>query len=316
MSKAICWQHIFLPLLFPILLLCGCRRSEIVATVNGKPITQDEFWHTLESRHGVTTLITLIDRKLLSQANRRMRLVDEFYVSRELEKRIEEFGGKEAFKDFLRKANMTEKLFRDDIRAHLVLESLRSAEASKLKPTEKVLRAHFDALKKRFGGTQWARVRVIETFSKEDAQSFYEQLLGGTPFAELAKKFNIREETRRRAGEIGALPLDPTVTEERLIKAVKGLKVGQFSKPMEIGGLWVIVKLEGVLSEKQLSFELARPFVEAEYRRVATPSHAEVLQKMRDEADVKVQVEVYKAVERIYGRKLRAEKQNSKVKGD
>lgn len=303
-------------LLLPLVLLCGCRRGEIIATVNGKPITQDEFWQVLESRHGVAMLITLIDRKLLSQANRRMRLVDEFYVSHEVEKRIERFGGEVAFRDWLRRMNMTEKLFRDEVRANLVLEALRSAEASKLKPTERELRLYFDALRKRFAKARWAKIRVIETLSEEDAKSLYEQIASGASFTELASKFNVRDELRQKAGEIGVLPLDATVIEDRLIEAVKDLKAGQVCKPIEVGGLWVIAKLEAVLSANQITFELARPLVEAEHRKAVSPSLAEVMQKLRDDADVKVHVEAYKAVEEIYGRSLRARgKQRNEAEG-
>lgn len=289
----------------------------MIATVNGKPITKDEFWRVLESRHGVTTLITLIDRELLSQANRKMRLVDEFYVSNEVAKRIEQLGGEAAFRDWLRKTNMSEKLFRDEVRASLVLDALRSVEASKRKPTEKELIAFFDAVRKRFGKVRWAKIRVIETFSEEDARSLYEQMMGGASFTELASKFNVRIELRQKAGELGALPLDRAVVEDRLIEAIKGLKVGQVCKPIEVGGLWVIVKLEAILNVNQVSLKLARAFVEAEYRKAVSPSLAEVLQKLRDDADVQVHVEAYKAVEEIYGRSLRAKgKQGGSLGGE
>lgn len=310
------WCGRSLSLLLSLMLLWSCRRGGVIATVNGKPITKDEFWRVLESRHGVTTLITLIDRKLLSQANRKMRLVDEFYVSNEVVKRIEQLGGEAAFRDWLRKTNMSEKLFRDEIRAGLVLDALRSLEASKQKPTEKELIAFLDAVKKRFGKVRWAKIRVIETLSEEDAQSLYEQVIGGASFTELASKFNVRGELRQKAGELGALPLDKTVIEDRLIEAIKGLKVGQVCKPIEVGGLWVIVKLEAILNVNQLSLKLARSFVEAEYRKAVSPSHAEVLQKLRDDADVRVHVEAYKAVEGIYGHSLKTKgRQGSSVGG-
>lgn len=305
-----------LPFLFLTLFQFGCRRSSIVATVNGKPITQEEFWHTLESRYGVVTLVTLIDRMLLSQANRKLRLVDEFRVNSEVERRIKDFGGEKAFREWLRRMNMTEKLFRNEVRASLVLEEMRSIEGSKVKPSEKELRTFFRSVQRRFGKVRWAKLRVIETFSKDDAQSFYEQLKVGTSFEELASKFNIREEIRLKRGDIGTLPIDPTAIDDRLLEVIKKLKVGQVSKPIEIGGMWVLVKLEGIFSAEKLKFDFARPFVEAEYRRFATPSHAEILQKLRKDAEVEVHIEAYKAVERLYGRETEAEKRRkSKVGG-
>jgi peptidyl-prolyl cis-trans isomerase C len=291
-----------LMLLLILSLQLGCRRGSIVATVNGKPITREEFERVLESRHGVATLITLIDRRLLSEANRSMRLVDEFRVNRELRRRIDEMGGMEQFKRWLRMTNMTLKLVKDEIREQLVLDELRSIEVSKMRPSDKQLRLLFETLKKVYSKVQWVKLRVIETPSEEDAQSFYEQLKHGASFESLASRFNIREEMRSKHGELGALPLDTRAIDDRLLRAVSKLNVGQVSKPFEMGNLWVIVKLEDVMNAEELTLDLVRPFVEAEYRRITAPTHDQLMQKLRQKASVHILIDAYKEVEKLYGR--------------
>jgi len=295
-------KHSLVLMLFLIFSLqLGCRRGSIIATVNGKPITREEFQRVLESRHGVAVLITLIDRRLLSEVNRSMRLVDEFMVNRELKRRIDEMGGMNQFKQWLRMTNMTWKLVKDEVREQLVLDELRSIEMSKLKPSDKQLRLLFETLKKVYSKARWVKLRVIETPSEEDAQSFYEQLKHGASFKSLAGRFNIREEMRAKHGELGALPLDARAIDDRLFKAVSKLNVGQISKPFEMGNLWVIVKLEGVMNAKELTLNLARPFVEAEYRRITAPTNAQLIQNLRRKASVHIFVDAYKEVEKLYG---------------
>lgn len=166
--------------------IAGCRSSDVVAEVNGRKITSEQFKHVLESRHGLGTLRRLIDRRLLSDVNRRMKLVPEWRVKRELERRKQAMGGAVAFRQWLRRNNLTERLVRDEIRAELVLQMLQALKRAQIKPTEKQLRNYFEQNKDWFLGTDWVTLRVIEARSRNEAEVAYAELKAGKPFIEVA----------------------------------------------------------------------------------------------------------------------------------
>jgi peptidyl-prolyl cis-trans isomerase SurA len=67
--------------------------------------------------------------------------------------------------------------------------------------------------------------------TREPADSLYHQLLEGSDFGELAKKFSTDEESKKLGGELGWYPVDQMTPEFR--EGVKDLNIGEISLPLE-----------------------------------------------------------------------------------
>jgi parvulin-like peptidyl-prolyl isomerase len=101
-------------------------------------------------------------------------------------------------------------------------------------------------------------LRDITLESKENADAIWKalQLRKGNNFADLARHFSTNPATRQRGGDMGIIPVSDL--HPKLREVVKNMKVGDFSRPVEINGDWVIVKLEARFPAERKNFEQVR----------------------------------------------------------
>ncbi|MEZ8218822.1 foldase protein PrsA [Candidatus Fervidibacteria bacterium JGI MDM2 SSWTFF-3-K9] len=234
--SARCW---FLTVI--VFALTGCRPAErVIAKADGVTITAKELQEELWRRYGAVALKELIQRKLLErEARERGIKVTDSEVAQILKRQG--------------LPNNPENWHR--VRTELILDKLAN---SLVEVTEAEARRYYEQNRALYEQPERVRLRDITLESKENAEAIWKalQLRKGDNFAELARHFSINPVTRQRGGDMGVIPVSDL--HPKLREIVKRMKVGDFSKPIEIDGEWVIVKLEARLPAERKTFEKVR----------------------------------------------------------
>ncbi len=232
------------------LVLVGCRPSErIIARADGITVTEKELRESLWQRYGSSMLRELVLQKLLErEAQKRGIVVTESEVSQTLKRH--------------RLTDNWEN--RRRIKAELLLEKLAETMAE---VTEAEARRYYEQNKSLYQQPERVRLREITLESKENAEAIWEalRLRNGENFADLARHFSVNPATRQRGGDMGTIPIGDL--HPKLQSTVKQLKIGEFSKPVEINGEWVIVKLEARFPAEQKTFDEVREQIIAQLKQ-------------------------------------------------
>ncbi len=240
-----CWFLIFI-----VFALIGCRPTErVIAKADGITITEKELQEELWRRYGTIALKELIQQKLLErEARERGIKVTDSEVVQALNRQG--------------LPNNTENWHR--VRTELILEKLANSLAE---VTEAEARRYYEQNRAFYEQPERVKLRDITLESKENAEAIWKalQLRKGDNFAELARHFSINPVTRQRGGDMGVIPISDL--HPKLREIVKRMKVGDFSKPVEINGEWVIVKLEARFPAERKTFEQVRERVIAHLKQ-------------------------------------------------
>lgn len=233
-----------------VLTLAGCRPTErIVARADGIEITARELQEELWKRYGLVALNELIRRKLLEQeAQKRGIVVTDDEVT-ELMKRQ---GLPDNFEN------------RQKVRTDLLLDKLASAM---VEVTETEARQYFERNRSLYDQPERVRLRDITLESRENAEAIWEalRLRRGSNFPDLARHFSVNPATRHRGGDMGVIPISDL--HPKLREVIRHMKVGEFSRPIEIDGEWIIVKLEARFPAERKTFEEVKERVIAQLRQ-------------------------------------------------
>ncbi|MCS7192238.1 MAG: peptidyl-prolyl cis-trans isomerase [Armatimonadetes bacterium] len=230
--------------------LLGCRTSDrIVARANGVTVTERELNEILWQRYGSITVQELVRQKL---------------IEREAKKQGISVNDEEVLQE-LKKSNLPDnEENRQKVRADLLIEKLA---AKKVEVTDEEARQHYERNAQLYEQPERVHLRDITLESKENAEAIWKalKLRGGENFSDLARHFSINPVTRQRDGDMGLVPVKDL--HPKLQAIVRKLKVGEFSKPIEIKGEWVILKLERKVPAKRKSFGEVREQIIAQLKQ-------------------------------------------------
>lgn len=237
-------------LLAVTLVLVGCRSTErIIAKADGITVTAKELQEDLWRRYGSVALRELIQQKLLEhEAKKRGIKVTDSEIAQTLKRQ----GLSDNHEN------------RRRVRTELLLEKLASAM---VEVTEAEARDYYERNRALYDQPEKVWLRDITLESRENAEAIWKtlQLRKGDNFADLARHFSINPATRQRGGDMGIIPVNDI--HPKLREVVKGMKVGDFSRPIEINGEWVIVKLEARFPAERKTFEQVRDQVIAQLKQ-------------------------------------------------
>ncbi|MBX6377844.1 MAG: SurA N-terminal domain-containing protein, partial [Clostridia bacterium] len=142
---------------------------DVVATVNGQPITVDELYSELAAGPGRTVVDQLIARKLVEQeaAVRGVKVTDA-EVDAELAGVRGNFASQEAFQQALAMSGIDEAGLREQIRFQMYLRKLLEPQVDL---SDKALRAYFDQHKEDLGQREAVRLRGILVATEQEARA-------------------------------------------------------------------------------------------------------------------------------------------------
>ena len=237
--------------------------AEVLATVNGKKITQDDFAAYVRES-GMS--------QKAAQQNRN-RIIEEL-VGREL-----------VYQDALDK-----KLEKDpaviaqieELRYKVLLNAAVHKALARNPITEKELKTEYDHRVAGFSKHEY-KARHILLKSEADAKAVIKALDKGADFAELAKKRSTGP-SGRNGGDLGWFSAKEMVPP--FAAAVEKLKKGTYTKtPVKTQFGWHVIKLEDTREAKPPSFEQVRDQLEKALRGQRV---AEYVGELKKKADVKM----------------------------
>ncbi len=255
------------------------EESRVVARVNGEPLTRGALEQLLSDQLMLRqleqelggkkatpqemqrmALRELIVRQLfLQEAARRRLMVAEVDLDRAIAARRGQFKGAKAFREWLDVQGLDEARLREDTRTEILVTQVRVALVEGARPTDEELQAYYDSHKQEMTTSEELKLRVIAVKEKAAADEISGALGTGGDFARLARD----RSTGFRAvqgGDIGWV--DPRIFPPPLGKAVRGLKAGTTSPPLQGKEGFYIVRAEDRRPGRALSLAEARPAIE------------------------------------------------------
>ena len=234
---------------------------EIVATVNGKPLTRDQLAALAVGVYGTQLLETLISQEVVRQEAVKQGLSvtqDEVatYTKKRAQEQLDEMARKMGAKDA---ADLTSRAGKspdslDVLRknAEAVLRPFigsqllgRKLMARNIQVPDADLRAEFE---RRYGAK--AKVLQIVVRNKADAEEIIRKLKMGADFGQLARDVSLDAVSRRAGGE-----MPPLSRGSPLGDAAFGLKPGEISDVVATPDGFHVIKLRELLSAADVKFE-------------------------------------------------------------
>jgi foldase protein PrsA len=255
--------------LFAPALLAGraVAQAEVVATVNGEPITRNALIERLlvQSTLGQGMIEVMIGETLLGQYAKKkgVQVTDQ-----EVEARIAEMRKVQPeadFKESLLANQLTEKGLPVFVRLNLLVERLFGDQA---KVTDEQVRRVYDENKELFNRPATVGVRVLETRTEAEAKAARQRVAAGEVFEAVARAVSIHLPTRANGGLLGPARKEDL---EQLFKgageAAFALKVGEVSQPVKGEDGWWLFKVEASAAAVSPSFDDVKEQIRATMRQ-------------------------------------------------
>ena len=258
--------------------------SEVLAHVNGEPITIGEVERFLYDKSFDMALQKCINLKLLATECKASGIeITEADLDDQIERLARRYGftPEQWCKLLEKERDITKVRYRNEIIWPMV--AVRKLAGSELKVTDKEVR---DFYSKQYGPKIDARAIVCKNEKK--ARWLYDEVLAAPEsFGELAKK---ESEDPASACNQGRLPPFPNSSNGRIKEieiAVAKLKDGQISPVINLGDCFVIVKREATLAAKDITYEKVAPQLKQVIaQQKSNKAHARLLHKLRKKAHI------------------------------
>lgn len=253
--------------------------TEIVARVNGEPITRDELARELIEMYGKTHLDEMISRRLVEQACRAHNVevtpaelnaeLDEFLKRNKLRKR-------EFEEQILSRQGVTlQRYMRDTIWPKLALLKLVRAKGG-VQATEEDLQKAWAA---NFG--EKVEVRMLLIHERRRAEEIWKQIQDAPNpeereklFEDLARRFSIDEATRPYGGR--AAPIGRNTTDPAIEEAAFRLQPGELSSILQTAGGHLLLYCVGKTPARE------NVTLDSPVDRAAAPNLPEEIRTYRD----------------------------------
>jgi foldase protein PrsA len=264
--------------------LSGCGKRD-VAVVNSERVTRAAFVKQLEADYGHEVLSRMTDRLLVDQAFVKAGME---FPQEKLESIVQEWrdqaGSEEEFQRQLTMQGRTEQDLREAIEMGIKIEMLCQKDLSY---TEADLKKYYEGSPLRYDEPERVVFSEIVVDQKKEAEDIYEMATKpDAKFPDLAKEYSISP-SRAGGGQL------PPMTREDIIPVEArdiafALSEGEVSKPFKAAEQWIIIKLNEHRKAKKLTFAEAREKVEEDYKREKMVQPADLIQDLRNNADVRI----------------------------
>lgn len=193
--------------------VAGCNRDadgNIVATVNGEPITKDDLYREMYAQAGQETLQQLITQTLILQEGKANGIeVSAAEITARLDEVIEDgFSSRDEFLEVLAAYNLKQEDIERQVRIQLVAEKILSDQ---IELDEDEARAYFEANREQFGQPERIKARHILLETREEAETVRAALIAGADFAEQARENSNDIFTAGTGGDLGIINRSPTL---------------------------------------------------------------------------------------------------------
>jgi len=239
----------------------AAAEDDVVATVNGKPITQEQLTEYRSARADSAKVqddknLTdeLITREVVIQEALRRNLDQDPQVLKELEQ----------------------------LRTRVLVSAVISRALEENPVTEDELRADYDSLKSRLVSTEYKASHILVD-DEAQAKGLIAQLDEGADFADLAREHSTGP-TGKKGGDLGWL--NPQQMAPAFSRALQQLEKDSYSKtPVKTRFGWHIIRLGDTRQAEPPSFEEVKGRLE---KMVRQRHVGQYIQELKDQAEISV----------------------------
>ena len=250
-------------------LLTGCGKKDVAATVNGKDISIEDYereykmqaqqamaqygedFLTQKTQDGKQTMGEMMRQNTLDNlvrfeiykqdAESKGIKISDKDVDAEFDKMVKMYGGEEKLQAALKENNLTEEKMKEYTKTNLLMQQYQEKMMKEMEPTEKELKKYYDEHKDEFKTAEASHILVK---TKEEAEAIKKELDGGADFAKLAKEKSLDTGSAENGGSLGQFTPGQMVKE--FDEKVFSMKPGEISDPVKTQFGYHIIKLEKI----------------------------------------------------------------------
>ncbi len=280
--------------------------AEIVARVNGAPVTRGELGrllldpltqHRLQQQSGVRTtdgkaldrlaVQELIHRHLmLQEASRRKITVTEKDLDQALVELRGHFKDLKEFGAWMHARGLNDKTLFDALRIDVLMTRVRAALIEEVRVTKKDIDKYYEDHKEDLKSAERIRLRLIAVKDKAAADEILAAVRKGADFGSLARQrsLGVRAKQGGDTGWVNTQMLPPHLRE-----AVGPLKVREIRGPVQSGDHFLLVRLEGRQPSRTKTLAEVQPEIE---RRLLAAKRQEIIEVWLAEQERASNIEV------------------------
>ncbi len=216
------------------------KGSQVVAKVNGTPITQRQLVERLRYGPGPKVLLRMIDERLIAaEAARRGIRPTLQHVELKLSQAASRFGSEKDLKDMLRQRGHSLAELKDRLRLDAMLDRIATEQTT---VEDSQIEQYYQENIDEFSYGEQVRARMILTQVRQNAEALEEALDSGGDFAGLAQQFSTDPATSDQGGDMGYFERDDYA--EQISVVAFSLEPGQTSEVFEVPDGFCILKVE------------------------------------------------------------------------
>lgn len=229
------------------------KDSDVVAIVNGDPITKAQLYDAMYQQVGAQMVDDLITRRLIEQeAKRRGVTVSAADLDAEIDDLADLYGGRESLEAILNQSGSSVEALRQNLHVNLLVQRMLEPD---IEITDEDVRNYFDEHNDDFIEPEQVHARHILVEGREQAEELKQQLDNGADFAELAKEHSTDPGSKDKGGDLGWF--DSSTMTPAFSDAAFAAEVGTVVGPVETSFGFHLIEVLDQKAERRLTFEEA-----------------------------------------------------------
>jgi foldase protein PrsA len=270
----------------------AAAQPEIVAVVNGQPITKDALVDRLlvKSTVGQQVLETMIVELLLEQEAKKKGIeVKQEEIAERIERVKKELGTKEAFDEYLLRQDVTEAGLPGRVRVKIMVEKLLGG---RVQVSDDEIKRFYDRNRDvLFVQPATATIRLLAVKTEEAAKAARSRAVKGEDFGALVRQLTIHEATRALDGKIG-----PSTSQglDMIYGGLGGVAfatdIGEISQPTKLDDVYVLVRVDAKTQGRVFAFEEVKDRIRSSLRESRlTDVYVEWATEMRRDTSMRIE---------------------------
>lgn len=270
--------------------------DEVLAVVDGKPVTRKQVWWAMEQGWGGEVLDDLIVGMLVAaEAERQGVKVPGPEVDAELARIKAGYDDEAKFIEMLHAHGQTVKGFRITVQRDLLIEKLL---AKRMGVDDAGLQRYYDAHREEFARPKKVHLYDIVTLTLEAAYAARERLAAGEEFSAVASDVS-HDPTAKKGGDRGWITREDVLC-ANVSDVIFAMEMGEVSDPVPCEDHCHVFYAAGVKPRELLSFEAARPEIIRALREQRGISKDFYLTLLKRDAKLDVTWPAHSYMQRMY----------------
>lgn len=254
--------------------------DRVVAKVAGREFKLSTLQENLIHKYGPELLDQLLNQDAIRlEAEAQGVKLSREDVDAELKRMQQGYDSEELFYESMRsQVGLSKEEIREDVYYKLLLERLSTKN---IKVTEEEITAYIKEHPEEFQMVSNLRIEIIVNQTVEQARRTIELYKGGKDFAQLARERSLDTATAAEGGDLGWVEDNDPFVPQEILKAARGLKVGDIAGPIETAEGFAVIRLKDKKDQSKGSTEQIKENVRKMLLLQKAPPMQDVLANLR-----------------------------------